>query len=148
RINARHHLLRDVRNGLRSKQEFHKIMYKRVFMKERLQNRYVFFESFQGRSYSYSPKYNSDYMRNNNIDYKYIWCTNEKQDIPGNPVQVKRLSLCYFYYLAIAKYWVSNARLPNYVEKREETSYLQTWHGTPLKQLAADMEDVHMPGTN
>src|SRR5699024_11028755 len=148
KVNARHHLLRDIRNGLRSKREFYKFMYKRVFMKTRLQNRLVFFESFQGRSYSDSPKYIYEYMRNNNMDYKYIWCTNEKQDIPGNPVQVKRLSLRYFYYLARAKYWVSNARLPNNVEKREETSYLQTWHGTPLKQLAADMEDVHMPGTN
>src|SRR5690625_1425188 len=148
KVNARHHLLRDIRQGLKSKQEFYKFMYKRVFMKTRFQNRLVFFESFQGRSYSDSPKYIYEYMRNNNMDYKYVWCTNEKQDIPGNPVQVKRLSLRYFYYLARAKYWVTNARLPNYAEKREETSYLQTWHGTPLKQLAADMEDVHMPGTN
>src|SRR5699024_6090786 len=28
------------------------------------------------------------------------------------------------------------------------TIYLQTWHGTPLKKLATDMDEVHMPGTN
>ncbi|WP_458117612.1 CDP-glycerol glycerophosphotransferase family protein [Bacillus sp. PK6-026] len=25
--------------------------------------------------------------------------------------------------------------------------YLQTWHGTPLKKLANDMDEVHIPGT-
>lgn len=32
--------------------------------------------------------------------------------------------------------------------KPSHTTYLQTWHGTPLKRLAMDMEEVHMPGTN
>ena len=31
--------------------------------------------------------------------------------------------------------------------KSKNTIYLQTWHGTPLKRLAADMEEVHIPGT-
>ncbi|MCY7916892.1 CDP-glycerol glycerophosphotransferase family protein [Bacillus vallismortis] len=25
------------------------------------------------------------------------------------------------------------------------TAYLQTWHGTPLKKLANDMDEVHIP---
>src|SRR5699024_3374408 len=28
-----------------------------------------------------------------------------------------------------------------------KTIYVQTWHGTPLKRLAADMDEVHMPRT-
>lgn len=148
KINTRHHFLRDLREGLKSKQKFYIFMYKRLFMKSKLNQRLVFFESFQGRSYSDSPKYIYEYMLKHNMDYKYVWSTNEQQNIPGDPVQVRRFSLRYYYYLAKAKYWINNARMPNYAEKREETTYLQTWHGTPLKQLAADMEDVHMPGTN
>src|SRR5690625_855963 len=47
-----------------------------------------------------------------------------------------------------AKYCVSNSRLPLWIPKPSKTTYLQTWHGTPLKKLAADMDEVHMPGTN
>jgi CDP-glycerol glycerophosphotransferase len=148
KVNARHHLLRDLRRVVKSKRNLYEFIYKRIFMKSQLKQKLVFFESFQGRSYSDSPKYIYEYMLNKNMDYKYVWCTNERQDIPGNPIQVKRLSLQYYYYLAKARFWVSNARMPNNAVKREGTTYLQTWHGTPLKQLAADMEDVHMPGTN
>src|SRR5699024_4667092 len=34
------------------------------------------------------------------------------------------------------------------IPKPSKTIYLQTWHGTPLKKLATDMDEVHMPGTN
>src|SRR5699024_7610128 len=47
-----------------------------------------------------------------------------------------------------AEFWVSNSRLPLWIPKPKHTTYIQTWHGTPLKRLAADMEEVHMPGTN
>ena len=45
----------------------------------------------------------------------------------------------YVYYLAKAKYWVNNILFP-VKKKREETIYLQTWHGTPLKKLGFDIE--------
>lgn len=148
KISARHHLLRDIRNGIKTKRKLKILIYKRLFIKSKMKKELIFFESFQGKSYSDSPKYIYEHMIKNNMEYKYVWCINEKQDIPGNPIQVKRLSLRYFYYLAKAKYWVNNARFPNYVEKRAGNRYLQTWHGTPLKRLAADMDDVHMPGTD
>src|SRR5699024_2361158 len=62
--------------------------------------------------------------------------------------QVKRFSLRYYYYLARAKYWVSNSRIPKSLNKREENIYLQTWHGTPLKRLVFDMNDVHSADPN
>ena len=148
RINARHHLLRQIREGLKSKNNFYTLLYNTLFMKSKVKEKLIFFESFQGRSYSDSPKYIYEYMINNNMNYKYVWSTTEKQIIPGNPIQVRRFSLRYFYYIAKAKYWISNSRLPKYIKKRKDNIYLQTWHGTPLKRLAADMDDVYMPGTN
>ncbi|PTF51726.1 CDP-glycerol:glycerophosphate glycerophosphotransferase, partial [Staphylococcus cohnii] len=46
-----------------------------------------------------------------------------------------------------AKYWVANARLPLYLNKKPNQVYIQTWHGTPLKRLANDMKVIRMPGT-
>src|SRR5690625_2736519 len=82
-------------------------------------------------------------MINKVYDYVYVWIINKKLQIPGKHIQVKRFSLRYFYYLARAKYWISNSRLPRTLNKRDGNVYLQTWHGTPLKRLVFDMDDVH-----
>ena len=34
----------------------------------------------------------------------------------------------------------------SFLLRRKGTYYIQTWHGTPLKKLALDMEDVFMVG--
>ncbi|MGQ7157091.1 CDP-glycerol glycerophosphotransferase family protein, partial [Escherichia coli] len=49
--------------------------------------------------------------------------------------------------LARSKYWITNSRMPLWLPKPKHTVYIQTWHGTPLKKLAGDMKEVHMPGT-
>ena len=51
-------------------------------------------------------------------------------------------SLGYYYWLAVAGKYVSNVRQPEWYIKRDGTTFLQTWHGTPLKRLACDLEDV------
>ena len=143
-----HHFLRDIYRGFDSKKGRKSILYKRVFSKLALKKDLVVFESFQGKSYSDSPKYIYQYMLKNNKDYEYVWVKNNDFHIPGRPKTVKRSSLKYYYYIARAKYIVSNVRMPNNYIKRDDQVFLQTWHGTPLKRLAGDMEDVHMPGTN
>ena len=41
-----------------------------------------------------------------------------------------------------SKYWILNMKQPLSVPKREDTVLLETWHGTPLKRLAFDLNDV------
>lgn len=142
------HFLRDIKNGITSRKGRKELFYKRVFNNLDIKDNLVLFESFQGKAYSDSPKYIYEYMLKNKSNYKFVWVMNEPSKIPGNPETVKRFSLKYYYYLARAKYIVSNVRMPNKYIKRDEQSYLQTWHGTPLKRLAGDMDNVHMPGTN
>ena len=48
--------------------------------------------------------------------------------------------------MATAKVWVFDTRQPEFLVRRKGTYYIQTWHGTPLKKLALDMEDVFMVG--
>ncbi|GIN76074.1 Teichoic acid poly(glycerol phosphate) polymerase [Bacillus paralicheniformis] len=111
----------------------------------------VIFESFAGKQYSCNPRAIYEYMKENNPEYKLYWSVNpEYTDIfeeKGIPY-IKRFTLKWLFAMARAEYWVVNSRLPLWIPKPEHTTYLQTWHGTPLKRLAVDMEEVYMPGTN
>ena len=42
-----------------------------------------------------------------------------------------------------SKYWVNNMRQPTWLPRKEGQIMLETWHGTPLKRLVFDMDDVH-----
>lgn len=148
RMNLWHHRFRKLRNAVKTKRRLYIQLYRTIFLRLPIEKKTVLFESFLGKSYSDNPKYIYEHMRKHKKDYKFVWSVAEEKDIPGNPIQVKRFSLRYFYYMAISQYWISNARLPLFLHKRDETIYLQTWHGTPLKKLANDMDEVHMPGTN
>lgn len=111
----------------------------------------VMFESYGGKQYSCNPRAIYEYMIDHYKDYHLFWSVNphnvaffEQQGIP----YIKRFSLKWLFYVARAEYWVVNSRMPLWIPKPKHTTYLQTWHGTPLKRLAADMDEVHMPGTN
>lgn len=47
----------------------------------------------------------------------------------------------YYRWHARAGHWISNYILPTHMPVREEQTYLQTWHGTPLKRLGCDIEE-------
>src|SRR5699024_10000003 len=119
--------IRRGRKAIRKRSRLYIEIYRSIFLKCPLQIKTVIFESFLGKSYSDSPKYIYEFMLENNKDYKFVWSVNEKRTIPGNPIQVRRFSLKYFYYMAVSKYWVSNSRLPRFLHKRDENIYLQTW---------------------
>src|SRR5699024_6214188 len=59
-----------------------------------------------------------------------------------------RFGIKWTITMARAEYWITNSRLPLWIPKPKGTVYVQTWHGTPLKRLATDMDEVHMPGTD
>lgn len=105
----------------------------------------VLFIAFHGRGYTDNPRSLYEYMikQDRFKDYRFIWAIkNHKQkkiDIAGAKV-IEYFSIPYFYYLARSHYWVVNCKLPMYVLKKKNQVYLQTWHGTPLKKLAYDIE--------
>lgn len=117
-----------------------------------LKKNYVIFESFHGRQISDNPRAIYEYIRSDYPNqYHLIWSIDrrcKKLLKNQNYKTVKRLSLRWCYYMAVSKYWVINARLPLWLPKRKGTIFLQTWHGTPLKKLGLDIEQVRMPGTD
>lgn len=112
-------------------------------------HRIILFESNLGRNYTGNPKAIYEEMLRLGVDKKYrCYFILEDMDtiIPGSAKKIKRNRFRYFYYFAIAGIWVSDSRFPMYIIKRPEVTYIQTWHGTPLKKLALDLDVVYMAG--
>lgn len=130
----------------KNKRESPKFLYRKVFLKiTSVKDNWVFCESFFGKSYSDSPKYIYEYLQKNYPGkYRFIWVIdNKKSKVPYKHRKVKRFSIRYCYYLARCKYYIFNSRQPVWIKKREGNVFLQTWHGTPLKKLVFDLEDIN-----
>lgn len=130
----------------------------------------VVFISFMGRGYSDSPLALYREMLSDPFfdDWKFIWVFKSinskefdgkselakslltdkalKQSHENELAQYARATTVvyntteYYETLAKAKYWVSNSRIQDGVEPSKNHVYVQTWHGTPLKRLGADIE--------
>lgn len=118
-------------------------LYFHYFSKMSIKENYVMCESFLGRNYADSPKNIFEYISKNYPNqYKFIWSVTKKTDFPYPCKVVKRFGIRYAYYLARSKYFVFNMRQPVWMRKKEGTVFVQTWHGTPLKRLVFDQEEV------
>lgn len=132
-------------NKLRKSQRARmKYLYKKFFLQRPMKENWVILESFFGKNYSDSPKYIYEYLSKNYPGkYKFIWVIDKKNTkIPHQHIKVKRFSYRYAYYMARSKYYVFNSRQPEWAKKRKGNIFLQTWHGTPLKKLVFDQDDV------
>lgn len=109
----------------------------------------IVFESSIGRNYSGNPRAIYEEIVRQGFDKKYR-CYYIFEDtstkIPGLAIKIKKNRLRYFYIMAVAGVWVSDSRFQTFIKKRKGVTYIQTWHGTPLKKLALDMDDVSMSG--
>ena len=109
----------------------------------------IIFESNLGRNYTGNPRCIYEEMVRQGLDQKYkcyVILEDTSTEVPGHAVKIKRARLKYFYVLSRTAFIVSDSRMPKFVIKRKKTTYIQTWHGTPLKKLALDMDDVSMAG--
>lgn len=109
--------------------------------------RRIVFDSSLGKSYSGNPRHIFEYMVENGYQEKYE-CTwfysNMPYPIPGDGYQFRYGRFRYLYYMATARIWIFDCRQPEWLIKRKNCFYIQTWHGTPLKRLVLDMDDVFM----
>ncbi|WP_067934453.1 CDP-glycerol glycerophosphotransferase family protein [Alicyclobacillus kakegawensis] len=114
-----------------------------------VKRRLIVFESFMGRQYSCNPRAIYEYMRAHRPEYQLLWSAHpeaEARFAEHGVSYVRRFSPAWWLAMARARYWVTNSRLPQWMSKPRHTVYVQTWHGTPLKRLAGDMSEVHIPG--
>lgn len=115
----------------------------------------VLFESFNGKGLTDNPKAIYDEILKEKLaDTNHLfWGVKSQfyasliQQYPNAKI-IKRWSLKWIWVSATANYWIFNSRMPTWWKKNSKTKYVQTWHGTPLKHLALDMDQVKLPGNN
>ena len=61
---------------------------------------------------------------------------------------VRYRSARYFAALARSQYLINNATFPAEFQKRADQTYVNTWHGTPLKTMGYDMPDGAFQAAN
>ena len=144
KVIAKHLAKNKMKKILKNKNEINKYLYRHKYINEAIEENWIMFETFMGKSYADSPKYIYEYLAKNYPGkYKFIWVLNDpKEKLPYEGIIVKRFTKKYAYYLAKSKYFVFNIRQPLWFRKREGQVFLETWHGTPLKRLAFDQEEV------
>ena len=124
-----------------------KINYKISSFGVKVDEKTLLFCCFNGKSYSCSPKAIYEYMINNDEfkDYKFIWAFVDdkkykylEENINTTVVKIREKE--YKKYLAKAKYWIFNYKIPDFLYPKKNQIFVQCWHGTPLKRLGCDLE--------
>lgn len=116
-----------------------KVLYP-LFRLQRLKENYVLFNSDNGKRFDGNTKAIYDCLQEQRTDLHYIVTGTENKDMNG-VIFVKYMSIKYLYYLAVSKYWVVNINLYSGCRPRKKQVFLQTWHGTPLKQIGKDINN-------
>lgn len=108
----------------------------------------VVFESFGGKQYTCNPKALFEEMVQNPAyaGYRFVWCftgaVSKRYEFLKqyrNVSLMKKGSKRYYEVMATARYRITNSTNPRTIPVRRGQTYIQTWHGTPLKRLGCDI---------
>jgi CDP-glycerol glycerophosphotransferase len=100
----------------------------------------IVFDSMGGKRYSCSPRAIFEELRRREPDLEFVWTSADGQFPPSEGARtVLKNSREHYEALARARVVVANSRMHPWYRKRDGQTYLQTWHGTPLKTLAFDL---------
>ncbi len=123
------------------------LKYKKICRENPTNDKVIVFESFLGKQYGCSPKAIYNYILTDDRfkDYTFVWAFRSarlqelgEQFTDPRTVLVKYKSGDYYRYFAMAKYWITNWRIPPYMTKKKDQILIETWHGTPLKKIGLD----------
>ena len=116
------------------------------------------FMSNMGRNYSGNVRAIFEAMLRDSRfkDVKKIWAfngdflgtvkKNGKNMLPKGCRIVRYGGLRYYFHIATSGLWIFDTRQEPYLIKRKGNIYFQAWHGTPLKKLGLDIENLNMTG--
>jgi CDP-glycerol glycerophosphotransferase len=108
----------------------------------------VVFESWRGK-YSDSPRAVSERLGDVRPDLRRIWVVSGPEvQLPDGVERVVRNTPAYFLRIASARYFLSNDMMPRYPLKTQRTTYVQLWHGTPLKRVGFDVPAAQYTGAD
>lgn len=103
----------------------------------------IVFSCYGGRKYDDSPKCIFEMMvRDSRFDdYKLVWTfmTPEKYNVVRGE-KVKTDTFAYFITLLKARCWITNSTMERGLSiKHKDVFYYNSWHGTPIKLMGADI---------
>ena len=125
------------------------IRYKIRGIGQKVDNNMILFNTFNGKSYSDSPKSIYLFMLNNDEykEYKFVWSFKNPEKYEflknnKNTIIIKQGTKEYEKYMSKSKYWIFNYRVADHQYPKKNQIYIQCWHGTPLKKLGHDLENT------
>jgi len=100
----------------------------------------VFFVSWKGKSCGDNPLGIAEELRRRGDDREHLWAvTDWSVPVPAGGTAVLRGTQEYYEALARSTYIIANDDMQAPFRKRDGQTYLQTWHGTPLKKIGFDI---------
>ncbi len=124
----------------------HKILYQINGISVKIDDKLIVFSAYNGKGYSCSPKAVYEYMLSSEEyrDYKFVWLFDKPEEYEHltknrNTIVIKNKSKECEKYLHLARYWIFNFRALDYWTPTKKQTYVQCWHGTPLKKLGYDI---------
>ncbi|RKS10085.1 CDP-glycerol:poly(glycerophosphate) glycerophosphotransferase [Nocardiopsis sp. Huas11] len=105
----------------------------------------VLFDTYTGRQYSDSPRSIHEELRRRGrwADYPMSWLVADGQvRPPADLAPVRHRGREYYEALARSRYLVTNSRQPAWFDARPDQVVVQTWHGSMLKRIGFDVENI------
>lgn len=133
--------------------------YAYLYKKNKVNSNCILYQSRDGKSLTDNPYAVFLYLLNNE-NYKHmqhVWVVDSKQKkkyYENEYSEFKNISFIikesdqYLDYLTKAKYVLNNSTFPPYFTKKEDQVYVNTWHGTPIKNMGLDVEDSLLSSQN
>ena len=124
--------------------------YTHYYRKQAVIKETILYESRDGQSMTDSPRAIFEYLLAHDPAQKYthIWTIVPSAELAvvqksyqayDNVLFVERNSDNYFKWLAQAEYLINNATFQPFFTAKPEQTYINTWHGTPLKVMGYDI---------
>lgn len=122
------------------------IYYTENFEKIPIEKNLILLESFWGRKIACNPYAFYQAIRGDKrfSDFRFIWVRNENISIPDDVVADEKVSLVeyqshdYSHALLQAEHLISNSTFPPYFVRKHKQTYINFWHGIPIKHMGSD----------
>ncbi|MFD5464911.1 CDP-glycerol glycerophosphotransferase family protein [Kitasatospora sp. NPDC127059] len=103
----------------------------------------VLYNAGNNSVYADSPKAIHEELVRRGLPLEHLWGNDDLQaDLPRTAQAIRLWSPEWFEALATAKYIVTSTHLPDFFVRRPGQVVVQTWQGSPLKQVGFDFEKV------
>ncbi|MEV8315192.1 CDP-glycerol glycerophosphotransferase family protein [Streptomyces sp. NPDC059900] len=90
-----------------------------------------------------SPRAVHEELARRGADVEHLWVTQDQQTrVPAGATGVEEHSAAWYEALARCRRIVTAGHLPDFFERREGQTVVQTWNGAPLKRIGTDLTDT------